>query len=160
MQTEDLLGNAGLEPAVDMDPELVADYLAENPQFFLKYADLLDHMELPSHDTKAGVVDFQRYQLERRNSEIDELRSCAQDVIETSRNNMSVQTRTHAAVLAILHATTPDQLFRIVGEDLPVLLDVDVAVVGFEPASRPHRSDHEWQSTYIATWHGRQHRRR
>lgn len=115
-------------------PDDVAVFLMQNPTFFNDHPDVLDCVELPDRFKTTGVVDFQRYQLERRDSEIDQLRTCAQDVIETSRTNMSVQTRTHAAVLAMLHASTLPQLYRIVCDDLPILLDVDVAVVGFEPA--------------------------
>jgi len=120
---------------VELNPDDVALYLMQNPSFFIKQPDILDFVELPDRFVAGGVVDFQRYQLQRRESEISELRSCAQDVIETSRSNMSIQTRTHASILALLHATNLEQLYRIVCEDLPILLDVDVAVVGFEPAT-------------------------
>ncbi|MDA0996987.1 MAG: DUF484 family protein [Proteobacteria bacterium] len=126
-----------IDDEVQLDPDNVEVFLMENPEFFIERPDILDHVRLPDRFGGDGIVDFQRYQLERRSSEIDELRNCAQDVIETSRTNMSVQTRTHAAVLAILHAANLDQLLRIVADDLPILLDVDVAVVGFEPAARP-----------------------
>jgi len=118
-----------------LDADTVAVYLMHNPHFFTEHPDVLDCVDLPTRFATDGVVDFQRYQLERRDSEIDELRTCAQDVIETSRSNMSVQTRTHAAVLALLHAQTVQQLYRIASDDLPILLDVDVAVVGFEPST-------------------------
>lgn len=119
----------------DLDADDVAVFLMQNPMFFTEHPDLLDFVQLPDRFDAGGVVDFQRYQLQRRDSEIDELRNCAQDVIETSRTNMSVQTRTHAAVLAILHASTVQQLYRIVSDDLPILLDIDVAAVGFEPST-------------------------
>lgn len=120
---------------IDLSPDDVAVFLMRNPSFFTVHPDILDCIELPDRFVAGGVVDFQRYQLQRRENEINELRTCAQDVIETSRSNMSIQTRTHASILALLHATTLEQLYRIVTEDLPILLDVDVAVVGFEPAS-------------------------
>lgn len=112
----------------------VAVFLMRNPLFFTEHSELLDYVELPDRFKAGGVVDFQRYQLQRRETEIDELRTCAQDVIETSRSNMSVQTRTHAAVLALLHAGTLPQLYRIIADDLPILLDIDVAAIGFEPS--------------------------
>ncbi|MEX0692842.1 MAG: DUF484 family protein [Rhodospirillales bacterium] len=119
---------------IDLSPDDVAVFLMRNPSFFTVHPDILDCVELPDRFVAGGVVDFQRYQLQRRENEINELRTCAQDVIETSRSNMSIQTRTHASILALLHATTLEQLYRIVTDDLPILLDVDVAVVGFEPA--------------------------
>ncbi len=121
-----------LDPSID--PDAVETFLISNPGFFNQRPHILDQVELPDRFAGDGVVDFQRFQLQRRDIEIDELRNTAQDVIETSRCNMSIQTRTHASVLALLHAQTPQQLYRIVSDDLPILLDVDAAVVGFEPA--------------------------
>lgn len=118
---------------IELDADAVAAFLIRHPNFFAERPEVLDCVDLPDRFGTQGVVDFQQYQLRRRDSEIDELRTCAQDVIETSRSNMSIQTRTHAAVLALLHAQTVAQLYRIVADDLPILLDVDVAAIGFEP---------------------------
>ena len=115
----------------------VADFLRRNPDFFTDRLDLLAEMVAPSRWTGDGVVDMQRFLAERRLGEIDDLRNCAQEVIETSRTNMSVQTRTHASVLALLAVGDLDQLLRVVSDDLPLLLDVDVVTLGFEPASGP-----------------------
>ena len=43
---------------------------------------------------------MQRYMVESLRGEIAGLRDCANEVIETSRANLAIQTRTHAAVLA------------------------------------------------------------
>ena len=68
---------------------------------------------------------------------MDELRDCAQDVIETSRSNMSTQTRAHAAVLALLATRQWDDIVHVVSHDWPLLLDIDVVRVSFEPVARP-----------------------
>jgi len=133
IKSTDVLDSDGFK-ANELKPDDVAEFLISNPGFFSDHPDILDCVDLPDRFVAGGVVDFQRYQLQRRDSEIDELRTCAQDVIETSRSNMSIQTRTHAAILAMLHANNIQQLYRIVSDDLPILLDVDVAIVGFEPS--------------------------
>jgi uncharacterized protein YigA (DUF484 family) len=133
IKSTDVLDSDGCE-VENLKPDDVATFLINNPGFFSEHPDVLDCIDLPDRFVAGGVVDFQRYQLQRQDSEINELRTCAQDVIETSRSNMSIQTRTHAAILAMLHANTLQQLYRIVSDDLPVLLDVDVAIVGFEPS--------------------------
>jgi uncharacterized protein YigA (DUF484 family) len=46
---------------------------------------------------------------------------------------MAFQSRTHDAVLAVLAADDIQALIEVVTDDLPVLLDVDMAVIGFEP---------------------------
>ena len=127
------------KPAVETAPEpeqisgdAVANYLRRHPDFFNDRLDLLSEMSAPSRWTGDGVVDMQRYLADRRLGEIDDLRNCAQEVIETSRSNMSVQTRTHAAVLAMLSAADLEHLLRVINDDLPLLLDVDVVTLGIE----------------------------
>ena len=112
----------------------VAAYLDGHPDFFSDRLELLSKMVAPSRWSGDGVVDMQRFLAEQRLGEIDDLRNCAQEVIETSRTNMSVQTRSHAAVLAMLAATDVDHLLHVIDGDLPLLLDVDVVMVAFEPS--------------------------
>lgn len=128
--------------AIDDDPsnlndDQVSDYLAEHPDFLVRNPDVLKSMTAPSRWSDDGVADMQQFMLDQLRGEIDNLRDCAQDVIETSRTNMSVQTRTHTAVLALLSATSFDQLVRVIVDDLPLLLDIDVTIIGFEPANAP-----------------------
>ncbi|MSO85523.1 MAG: DUF484 family protein [Rhodospirillales bacterium] len=124
------------EARKDLSAEQVADYLARHPEFFTANGHLLAAMAAPGRWAE-GVVDIQQVMLDRRLEEIEELRNCAVEVIETSRTNMTVQTRTHAAVLALLSAITFEQLLRVVQEDVPLLLDIDVALLAFEAGDRP-----------------------
>ncbi|MBT7942943.1 MAG: DUF484 family protein [Alphaproteobacteria bacterium] len=120
-----------------LNEDQVSDFLANNPDFLVRNPDILKSMMAPSRWSGDGVADMQQFMLEQLRGEIDNLRDCAQDVIETSRTNMSVQTRTHTAILAMLSATNFEQLTRVIAEDFPLLLDIDVAVIGFEPANTP-----------------------
>ena len=92
-------------------------------------------MTPPARWSGDTVVDMQRYMVESLRGEIAGLRDCANEVIETSRANLAIQSRTHAAVLALVAAPDIDQLIRAVSDDLPILLDVDVAVLSIEPAA-------------------------
>ena len=112
----------------------VSNFLQANPDFFVSQPELLTSLTLPSifeKETKS-VVDFQLYQLEKRSAEIDELRNCAEGIIETNRCNMSAQTRTHAAVLALIQVTDIEQLIQVAIDDLPILIDIDSVMIGFE----------------------------
>ena len=120
------------EPSCSVTADDVVSFLNNHPEFFSNRQELLSNMIAPSRWTGDGVVDMQRFLADRRLTEIHELRDCAQEVIETSRSNMSVQTRTHAAVLALLRESDMGQLLRVISDDLPLLLDVDVLVLGFE----------------------------
>jgi len=125
-------GDDGVDvPTPQLEASDVAEYLRKNTDFFKLYPDIMSEVVAPERWTGDGVVDMQRFMLDRRSSEIDELRNCAQEVIETSRTNMSTQTRTHAAVLAAVTARDFEHLIRVVTDDWPFLLDVDVVSIGF-----------------------------
>jgi uncharacterized protein YigA (DUF484 family) len=135
------LDNTPLEHDDDMKLDVVqlaetdvVEYLRKNPNFFQKHADIMSDIVAPERWTGDGVVDLQRVMLDRNSSELDELRNCAQEVIETSRNNMSIQTRTHASVLAAVTAQNFEHLLQIINIDWPSLLNVDMISIGFEPS--------------------------
>ncbi|HER26766.1 MAG TPA: DUF484 family protein [Rhodospirillales bacterium] len=128
------------EPVIEgLSDQQVGDFLAQNPDFLARNPDVLKSMIAPSRwggdgQGGSGIADMQQFMLQQLRGEIDNLRDCAQDVIETSRTNMSVQMRTHTAVLAMLSATGFDQMLRVIDDDFSLLLDIDVAVIGFEPS--------------------------
>ena len=136
MSTKKSRSEADAGRADEIGAEAVAQYLARHPEFFETHGQLLTAMAAPGR-WQGGVVDIQKVMLDRRIEEIAELRNCAIEVIETSRTNMTVQTRTHAAVLALLQAASMEHLLRVVQEDVPLLLDIDVAVLAFEAGDRP-----------------------
>jgi len=111
----------------------IGQYLVDNPGFFSRNPDVLVQMKGPlAADRGDGVVDFQAAMVDRLRDEIHNLTACTQDVIETSRTNMTYLTRTHASILALLSAHDAAHMARIITDDLPLLLDVDVVAFGFE----------------------------
>lgn len=125
------------ESDTDADAAAVADYLRRHPDFLNQHPDVLAALAPPARWSGDGVVDMQRYLINRNRTEMDELRDCAQDVIETSRSNMSTQTRAHAAVLALLATRQWPDIVHVVTHDWPLLLDVDVVSLAFEPPAGP-----------------------
>jgi hypothetical protein len=115
----------------------VAAYLESHPDFFAHHPDLLMRLAAPSRWSGDAVVDIQKFMVDTLRGELEGLRRCVQEVIETSRSNLSTQTRTHAAILALLAAEDLQQLLEVVHDDLPVLLDVDISALAFEPAPAP-----------------------
>lgn len=113
-------------------PQQVAEYLGQNPDFFVQRSELLRKMTPPPRWSEAGVVDLQTRRLDVLKDEMAGLRDCAISVIETSRVNLATQVRTHAAVLKLLAADNLDDLLRVVSDELPELLDVDIARLAFE----------------------------
>jgi uncharacterized protein YigA (DUF484 family) len=118
----------------ELDDDAVLAFLERNPDFLARHPDALAGMLAPGRWSGDGVVDMQQYLLNRRSQEMAELRDAAEHVIETSRSNMSVQMRTHAAVISLLGASTWDDLLHVVTHDWPLLLDVDAVSLGFEAA--------------------------
>jgi uncharacterized protein len=116
----------------DMTSQSVAAYLTRHPDFLTDHPELMKVLTPPSRWNGDAVVDLQSFMVDMLKNELEGLRNCAQEVIETSRSNMANQTRTHAAVLALIAAGDLERLMRIITDDLPVLLDVDVAVIGLE----------------------------
>ena len=97
----------------------VAKYLTQNRDFLIRNPEVLDALAPPARWSGDGVVDMQQYLINRNRFEMDELRDCAQDVIETSRSNMSTQTRAHAAVLALLATRQWGDIVHVVSNDWP-----------------------------------------
>lgn len=115
-----------------LDETLVRDYLQRTPDFLARNLDLLDNMAVPGRSTGDGVIDMQQFILERLRGEIDNLRNCANDLVVTSRGNMMIQARTHAAVLGLVGAADLEQMMRLIVADLPLLLDLDAAALCLE----------------------------
>jgi len=115
----------------------VVRYLLTHPDFLVDHIDILRHMAPREQWSGEGVVDLQSVLIDRSQEAIGDLRSAAQSVIETSRSNMSIQTRTHAAVLSLLEAENFEDVVRIVTQEWPHVLDVDVVSLGFEFTRAP-----------------------
>lgn len=143
-QGKDEVAAETLETAdISLSDDDVAEFLVAHPDFFRERLEVLSFMNMPGRFAQDGpqegaqVVDFQQALLTQQKEAVEELRECVRDVIETSRSNMSVQQRTHAAVLALLSARDFEALIRVVNDDLARLLDVDVVCVGYEPSDNP-----------------------
>lgn len=116
----------------------VISFLKHHPDFLLRHAELLLVLSPPSRWTSAdGVVDMQVFMIQQLRDELERVRGTAEHVIHTSRSNLSTQNRTHQAVVALLGATSVANLAEVVSEDLPQLLDVDMATLCFEPTHIP-----------------------
>jgi uncharacterized protein YigA (DUF484 family) len=79
---------------------------------------------------------MQRYMLERLRGELGKLQDSQNDLIATARENLSIQSRIHASILALLGATTLEHLIEVITTDLAVHLEVDSVVLGFEALDR------------------------
>lgn len=121
----------GTAPLPAMTAEQVEDFLLGHPDFLRDRPALLAEI-LPDRDAGEAVADFQAHALRRLRTDIEDLKSGTEEIILNARNNMSTQARTHEAVINLLEADSFDALLRVVTDDLPRLLDVDLIMLCFE----------------------------
>jgi uncharacterized protein YigA (DUF484 family) len=111
----------------------VARFLQLHPDFLIRHPELLVALSPPSRwSEEDGVVDMQVFMIDRLRDEVERVKGTAEHVLHTSRSNMSIQNRTHQAVVALLEADALSGLAEAVSDDLPAILDVDIAVLAFE----------------------------
>ena len=106
--------------------EQVAQYLSDNPDFFTTHADLFERMAAPERNLGDGVTDIQKAMIHRLRDKVERTEDVARVLIDTSRDNLSIQAQIHAGVLSLLDATRFEQLIQTVTVDLSVMLDLDV----------------------------------
>jgi uncharacterized protein YigA (DUF484 family) len=117
--------------------ESVIAYLRAHPNFLNEHPEIMDALTPPKRNAGDGVIDMQHFMLERLRGEVGRLRSYHSELISTSRTNQSVQTRVHAAVVAIIAANSFERLIQLVTRELAGLLDVDVVTLCIETSGGP-----------------------
>ena len=115
----------------------VLGYLRRHPDFLDRHPEALSLLRGPVRDLGEGVHDFQHFQIERLRRELARLNLEHRTLIAASRGNQASQGRIHSAVIAVLAASSFEQLLQTVTTDLAVLLDVDVVTIGVENAVAP-----------------------
>ncbi len=122
---------AAAEEPPTLTPAQIVAWLRHNPDLLERHPELVDFLTPPSAHG-GGVVDMQRYMVQRLQGENARLYDAADELISLGRNNMSAQAATHRAVLALLETTGFEHLIHIATKDCPELLDVDVMTLSIE----------------------------
>ena len=128
---------AGGEAPSPLGPRDVLAYLRQHPDFLERHPDALRLLRPPARAVGDDVLDFQQFMLDRLRRDAARMQHEQKNLIATSRNNLASQCRVHKAVLAMMKATSFEQLLQIVTTDLAVLIDVDVVTIGVESAASP-----------------------
>jgi uncharacterized protein len=114
----------------------VETYLRDHPDFLVDHPDLVNLLLPPEAKHGEGVVDLQRFMLERVRGDLTRVQTQQNEILATSRSNLSTQNRIHTAVLTMLGATTLEHLIETITTDLAVHLEVDAVALGFEALDR------------------------
>jgi uncharacterized protein YigA (DUF484 family) len=122
--------------------EDIAQWLSENPDFLLRHPELLDYAPAPSRDLGRGVVDMQQVLIDKLRGDIEIARQRQRDLVETSRANLNSQTRIHECVVAMMSATSFEQLIQTITTDFAVLLDLDVVTLCIEADGTEQATPH------------------
>jgi uncharacterized protein YigA (DUF484 family) len=114
------------------ESEQVAEYLRRHPDFLVHHPDILTGLVPPPRYDGERVIDMQQAIVSRLRDEMERLHLCTTEMASISRANMATQSRTHAAVLALLAAESLSGLVKTIKHDLPPLLDVEAAGLAIE----------------------------
>ena len=114
----------------------VEHYLRDHPEFLAEHQSLVHLLVPPEARRGDGIIDMQRYMLDRVRGDLVKLQVQQNEILATSRSNLTSQGRIHGAVLRLLEARTLEELIEIIITDMAVQLDVDVVALGFEAMDR------------------------
>ncbi len=114
----------------------VRDYLLLHSDFFDLNKDLLTILKPRRTKRGDGVVDFQAILLDRLQSEVASLNDSQGLLINASRNNMTTQSRIHAAVLCLFEAEDIPHLCHMVNNDWVQMLQIDTITICFEDSTK------------------------
>lgn len=109
-----------------LDATQVVEFLSDNPDFLQQNPDLYRVMTPPNRGLGDGVSDLQSAIIDRLRGDAERLKLRQRELMITSRANLSTQARVHECVLALLAATSFEQVIQVVTNDFAILLDLDI----------------------------------
>jgi uncharacterized protein YigA (DUF484 family) len=124
--------DAATKPAEGATESQVIAFLRANPDFLRLHPELLAVLAPPAREMGDGVVDLQHVMIRQLQDAHRKDRRVYKELVATTRGNLVSQNRVHAAILALLGATTFENLIEIVTTDFGVHLDVDVVTLCVE----------------------------
>ncbi|PPR62071.1 MAG: hypothetical protein CFH10_00943 [Alphaproteobacteria bacterium MarineAlpha4_Bin2] len=118
--------------AQELTAEQVVNYLRRHPDFLAQHPNALNDLLPPERALGDSVADFQSAMIARLRADVAGHTDRQRELIDTSRANLTIQTRVHECVLALLAARSFEQVIETITTDLTVLLDLDIVTFGIE----------------------------
>lgn len=128
------------EIADKLAPQDVVRYLQQHPDFFTRHPEALENLRLPARNQSDKVVDLQQFMVSKLQRDVVKLRAEKEEFIANTRDNIQTQDRIQQAIIKLLQADTLSALIKIIIGELPILLDVDQAVLCLEGSAKNYRS--------------------
>ena len=123
----------------DLTGDQVASYLRRNPDFLVSHPELVAILTPPTRKLGDGVADLQGFVIERLRAEIERLTEHHDALLDSGRHYLSRHSQVHAAVIAMLGATTLEHLIEVVTTDFLRTLHVDVVTLCVEGGANARR---------------------
>ena len=96
-----------LAAAADLQPEQVADYLRQHPDFFERHAELLSELMIPHRSGTTSLIERQVIQLRNENGQ---LKKRLASLISNAETNDELLEKTRRLILRLLKADIPAKL--------------------------------------------------
>jgi len=112
--------------------EQVRNFLRDHPEFLTRNSDLLAEITAPSRDMGESVEDFQHHLLRHLQKNSKALKTKYDGLVDFCRDNLSVQSQVHEAVIRLVKAQNLEQLLGVLTADLVAMFDVDVVRLAVE----------------------------
>lgn len=127
MATQDAAHRINLLPEAGLDPDLVRDFLMQNPDFVRDDAELLAAIAAePRSGNIVAIADLAREKMLR---DTRAARSRFAAIVETARANYEAQIRVQEAIIAVLDARDPDDLADRLSGHVAFALAADACVL-------------------------------
>lgn len=115
-----------------ISPESVAAYLKQNPGFLNDRPELLTTLIPPEQNHGGGILDMQKFMLERLQGELTRFGSREQALLAVAELNADVQRCVFAATKALLDAKSFEDLIKIILKKVPKMFDISAAALCIE----------------------------
>ncbi len=115
-----------------MTEKMVLDYLQRHADFLERHPEILEILVPPEKKMGEKVVDFQHYALDSLQASMKTLKAKFDGLLTSARENQSVQSQVHQAVLKIIRTRDLEHLLEILTMDAVTLFNVDVVRLAME----------------------------
>lgn len=120
------------QPGSDRESQ-VADYLLQHPDFLERHPEVLAALNVP-HDT-GGAVSLVQRQVSSLRAQANKYRSQLEDLLEVARENDSLTARLHRLTLALIDASTLDDVLATLQDQLREQFQADAVELKLFSAS-------------------------
>jgi len=114
--------------AFEINEDVIADYLQENPDFFERYSSLLNTLEIP-HTTGGAAISLVERQVSELRQRSNKLEDNLRELVEVARGNDELGEKIHALAIAYLGAESRNDVVRILEEKLRTGFNADQSVL-------------------------------